>query len=219
MMRFCSSTARWSLRRAVPVLLLALIGILLSSDSRTAEPMVEGPMTPEREAAALTFARRHHPELAELLGQLREMNPQGYESAMTELFRTSERLAKLQSRQPERYASELEIWQLDSRIRLLVARSAGDPQGAAQQVRSLVLKRNAVRSRQMEEERTHLQERLAKLDQSIANYRDNADKLATQEAERLLKSVSNRKMTPAKKPTSEATTPVGSKRSPASATP
>ena len=81
-------------------------------------------VTPEREAAAQLFAERHHPELARLLGRLRETNPEEYKKAIQELFATSERLARLMGRTPERYELELAAWKVDSRIRLLAARSA-----------------------------------------------------------------------------------------------
>jgi hypothetical protein len=78
--------------------------------------------TPEREAAALTFVRAHHPELAELLDRLKSRRPQEYQKAVRELFRASERLAQSQELQPQRYEMELNEWKLQSRIQLLVAR-------------------------------------------------------------------------------------------------
>ena len=68
-------------------------------------------VTPERESAALLFAERHHPELRGLLDRLKVNNPDQYEDAIADLFRTSERLAGLQARTPERY--DLELEQLD----------------------------------------------------------------------------------------------------------
>ena len=78
--------------------------------------------TPEREAAALTFVRMHHAELAELLDRLKTRRPQEYQKAIRELFRASERLALSQEQQPLRYELELQEWKLSSRIQLLVAR-------------------------------------------------------------------------------------------------
>lgn len=78
--------------------------------------------TPEREAAALTFVRMHHAELAELLERLKTRRPQEYQKAVRELFRASERLASSQEQQPLRYELELQEWKLSSRIQLLVAR-------------------------------------------------------------------------------------------------
>ncbi|MBA4019910.1 MAG: hypothetical protein C0483_22310 [Pirellula sp.] len=78
--------------------------------------------TPEREAAALTFVRMHHGELADLLDRLKTRRPQEYQKAIRELFRVSERLAMSQEQQPLRYELELQEWKLSSRIQLLVAR-------------------------------------------------------------------------------------------------
>ncbi|MGC3969423.1 MAG: hypothetical protein QM775_19310 [Pirellulales bacterium] len=78
--------------------------------------------TPEREAAALTFVRAHHAELADLLDRLKTRRPQEYQKAIRELFRASERLAQSQEQQPQRYELELNEWKLQSRIQLLVAR-------------------------------------------------------------------------------------------------
>ena len=78
--------------------------------------------TLEREAAALTFVRMHHAELADLLDRLKTRRPQEYQKAIRELFRASERLALSQEQQPLRYELELQEWKLSSRIQLLVAR-------------------------------------------------------------------------------------------------
>jgi hypothetical protein len=78
--------------------------------------------TPEREAAALTFVRAHHPELAELLDRLKARRPQDYEKAIRDLFRVSERLALSREVFPVRYELELRQWKLTSRIQVLSAR-------------------------------------------------------------------------------------------------
>ncbi|MCA8996387.1 MAG: hypothetical protein KDA80_05375 [Planctomycetaceae bacterium] len=150
----------------------------------------------EREVAALKFARKHHRELAVLLDQLKQMDENGYDSAINELARTAERIAKLEARQPERYQAEIEIWKLDSRIRLLVARSAADPMAAQAEVEQLLNKRNAVRLELLKLDRDRLAERLKKLEESIGNYEDKGDQIAQQEAERLLRSVRTRRPSP-----------------------
>src|SRR5438132_8650434 len=63
--------------------------------------------TPEREAAALTFVRQHHSELADLLSELKTSNEAEYQRAIAELFRKSEQLADTQARDPRRYELEL----------------------------------------------------------------------------------------------------------------
>jgi hypothetical protein len=83
--------------------------------------------TPEREAAALTFVRAHHPELASLLERLRPMNQGEYEQAIIDLFQISESLADLKQRDPNRYELGLEAWKARSRVELLTAQLASAP--------------------------------------------------------------------------------------------
>ena len=54
--------------------------------------------TEEREAAAMTFVRMNHPELASLLDQLKLNDVAEYQRAIRELFHSSEKLAQLQER-------------------------------------------------------------------------------------------------------------------------
>ncbi len=147
-------------------------------------------VTPEREAAAVTFAKRHHPELASLLESLKKKDVKRYESAIQELFRTSERLTKVQSRTPDRYAGELEIWKLESRIRLLAAQSvSGMPESRRAELKQLLLAQQIIKREQLEVEHAKLTARLEKLNESLTQYREHSDELAEQEMDRLLKSV------------------------------
>jgi len=153
-------------------------------------------MTPEREAAALTFAKRHHPELVRLLEQLKGMDVSGYKVAITDLFRTSERLAKLQPRQPERYQTELELWKIDSRLRLLAARSsAGMNDALRDEMLTLLTQRNAIRLAQMRFEQDRLAARLKRLDETIETLETTSQEIADRELAKLLKSVNNRTKT------------------------
>lgn len=146
-------------------------------------------VTPEREAGARLFAERHHPELAELLEQLKETNPEGYEKAIQELFATSERLARLMERQPERYELELSVWKVDSRIRLLAARSAmGENEGRRQALKKLLLEKNDLRLQLLQLDRQRVAVRLERLDASISELETNGEAVADAELERLLRS-------------------------------
>lgn len=78
--------------------------------------------TPEREAAALSFVRTHHPELADLLDRLKVRQPHEYQKAVRDLSRVSERLALSREEFPSRYELELKQWKLTSRIQVLTAR-------------------------------------------------------------------------------------------------
>ncbi|MEZ5942626.1 MAG: hypothetical protein R3C18_14630 [Planctomycetaceae bacterium] len=187
------SSRNWLLNCVMSVGLLLAIGWTVLSTA--ADPMKEGAVedravTPEREAAAMTFAKRHHPELASLLETLKKRDAARYESAVRELFRTSERLAKLQPRFPDRYSTELEIWKLDSRIRLMAAQSvSGMPEAQRAEMKKLLLLRQEIRLAQVVAERKKLAQRLEKLDESISQLQQQSDELAEKEMDRLLRSV------------------------------
>ncbi len=153
-------------------------------------------MTPEREAAALAFAKEHHGELSSLLSQLKEMSPGKYESAISELFRTSERLSRYKDRLPERYSMELELWKIDSRVRLLVARSAsGMEEETRDQVKKLLMERNRLRKTLYQAEQKKLQERLNRLEEQVAQLEAESESIADRDLDRLMKSVRSRSIT------------------------
>jgi hypothetical protein len=79
---------------------------------------------PEREAELLGFVREHHPELAELLDQLKPMKASEYETALRTLDKDVRRLDQLKTKSPNRYEPELALWASRSRIQLLSARLA-----------------------------------------------------------------------------------------------
>jgi hypothetical protein len=80
------------------------------------------PLTPEREATALAFAKTNHPELAELLGNLKTMDGAQYHKAVSALATQSESLAALAKRDPEIHAVALREWKTQSRINVLAAK-------------------------------------------------------------------------------------------------
>ncbi|MCA9082274.1 MAG: hypothetical protein KDA58_17060, partial [Planctomycetaceae bacterium] len=150
-------------------------------------------LTPEREAAAMTFAKAHHPELADLLVGLKRMDEPRYATAVNELFRTSERLAKSKSRSVERYELELSAWRVDSRIRLLTAQSvSGMPDSRREELKRLLLQRRDIKVQMLLHEKSRLESRVAKIDTSIDELQENADEQAEKELDRLLKSVKPR---------------------------
>ncbi|MCC7422123.1 MAG: hypothetical protein IT428_17735 [Planctomycetaceae bacterium] len=129
----------------------------------------EGKPVDKREAAALAFARTHHPELAELLSNLKRGNPIEYQRAIKELSAAVERITRIQERNPERYDFVLNTWKLDSRIRLLTARlvMADNPAQEAE-LKALVLQRNEVKLRELKLEREKVAARLKNIERDIA---------------------------------------------------
>jgi hypothetical protein len=134
--------------------------------------------TKAREAAALTFVRAHHPELAELLEQLKDSNQQEYQRAIRDLFLSSERLAQVEERNPARYELELKDWRLQSRIQLLVARMTmkTDP-GLEVELRQALTEQLDVREELLEFEHERAQARLAEASARLDEFRSERPQL------------------------------------------
>jgi hypothetical protein len=125
-------------------------------------------ITPEREAAAMTFVRQHHAELSELLIYLKESAPREYERAVRDLFRASERLAQIQERDSAAYELELNLWKARSRAQLISARlqMADDPQ-LRDELRAALTDEYDLRVRVLKNDRERLADRLRNLDEQI----------------------------------------------------
>jgi len=81
-----------------------------------------GPISADREQELLQFVHEHHPELAELLDQLKPMNSAQYQAALKDLDRDVRRLEMVRKRGTSQSDVELNLWKSRSRIRLLAAR-------------------------------------------------------------------------------------------------
>jgi ribosome-binding ATPase YchF (GTP1/OBG family) len=73
------------------------------------------------EQKVLDFVKKHQPELLKLLMFLKERQPAQFQQALKEMARSQQRLEGLLKRDPELYAVELQLWQTQSRIRMLAA--------------------------------------------------------------------------------------------------
>ena len=169
-------------------------------------------LTPAREAAGMTFAQLHHPELAKLLARLKKKQAKQYEQAMRQLFQTSERLARTRERAPERYELELEAWKLDSRIRLIAARMTMNSDAEMDdELKALVKARAEIRLRQLKAERNRLAERLGRVDSLIEKISSDPEATAAKELQRIKRSVAAKN--PRKqKPTERTVTAPNTKR-------
>lgn len=132
--------------------------------------------TQEREAAALTFAGRHHPELVELLNHLSRHNRAEYEEAIRALFQVSEWLAGVEERDADRHLLELESWKLGSRINLLAARLTMEKSSQLEdELRTALQQQVDVRIQIMELERERLKTRLSKLEEQLQSAGDRRE--------------------------------------------
>ncbi len=148
-------------------------------EAKPAKPTVGSPE--ERAATALSFVREHHPELVDLLERLKASNVLEYERAIRDLARTSDRLAGLRAKSPERYALELESWKVKSQIQLLAARaSLSNNVDLASELRELIERQLEHRSSMLELERSELTERLDRVEVALeaadANRQTQLDK-------------------------------------------
>lgn len=162
-------------------------------------PVPATAITPEREAAALAFARENHAELASLLDGLKRNAPKEYQAALVDLDRAVDRLAKTKERSSERHAYELSEWKITSRIRLLAARLTMSPDPVVEaELRAALRERHELRLSNQRAERDRMQARVAKLDQQIEEMEAKADAIVEKQFVEL------RKTMPATKPAAKA---------------
>ena len=147
------------------------------------------PFMPEREAAAMAFVRRHHPELARLLENLKKTDVREYHRAVGALFAASQRLANVQQRSSELYERELQEWKLNSHIQLLVAqiRMTPDDETLRQALRKSLTEQLELRKARLAEERGRQAERLEKMDQRISEMKHDLAALADKQMDALLR--------------------------------
>ncbi len=101
---------------------LSRVGALAQADARTSES--GGKNDTEvviDESPLLEFVEQHQQPLLKLLRFMKKKQPQQYQQALKELARVKQRLTTLEKRDSESHAIELELWQVRSNLRLLVA--------------------------------------------------------------------------------------------------
>jgi len=167
---------------------------------------VPAPLTAEREAAALAFAREHHPELAALIEKLRKDNRRQFDRAIRELAQDRERLVRLKKVSPPQYDIALAAWKLDSRAHLLAARMtmSQDPVLEAD-LKKILRDRVDVRLKQLQFERGRLQERLNTVNRAIQGIEENQEAVADRDLQRIKRSVARSRRPASKKPTPNET--------------
>jgi hypothetical protein len=142
--------------------------------SAAAKAKVQLAVTPEREAAVKTFVARNHPELTSLLDLLKANQPKEYERAIRELYRVSEKLATIQERDSELYDLELQAWQVQSRIQLLVARlKMADSEDVRRELKEALGEQLKARAGLLRHERERVAERLQRIDRDLDRLEGN----------------------------------------------
>ena len=151
-------------------------------------------MTPEREAAALTFVQQHHPELTRLLEHLKNKSSIDYARAIRDLFQTSERLAKVRERDAQRYDLELQLWKTKSRSDLLAARlQVKESPKLRDQLQQALADKEDAQIKLLELERDRLAERLKALEANIQTRTEGKQEFVEQRLKQVTKSALDRK--------------------------
>jgi len=143
-------------------------------------------VTPEREAAVMTFVQRNHAELAELLGYLKTSQPEEYERAIKEIFRTTERLNQIQDRDPLQYELEVAAWTAQSRVQLLAARlKMGSSDELLKQLREALKTQNEAKIALLKHERQKVSDRLSKINSDITRFESDREKVVDRQLQLL----------------------------------
>ena len=121
-----------------------------------------------QENDAMKFARKHHPELADLLERLRDTAPSAFARGIREVHFATQRLERSRQKQPVRFEAELTNWKIDSEIRLLTAKWAMSQDPALEKkIRELLKARQQNRMDRLRKDRSKLALRLEQLDAQI----------------------------------------------------
>ena len=192
--------------RCTVALLLAASLLASASGGAQGQPPAEKGSSAdrEREATALAFARAHHPELADLLERLKTSDRSAYEKAVRDVYQAGDRLGKLRESDPQRYELALQTWTIDSRIRLLAARSTmSDDPAIEEGLRELLRERQQVRLATLRFDRDRLQARLTRIEEQIASLERDPVKSVESDLARIkrdMKASANRERRAAGKP-------------------
>lgn len=207
-------------------LLVSLILLGVVATSLTIRVSADAPVSASRESlsneqklAALEFAKVNHPQLATLIRKLEKRDAVEYQKALIDLSRTSEKLERVKSRDAERYEVELNLWKLDSRIRLLAARMASDERSSLEkELRTLLEQRTDLRLEQLQMDRERLAGRIDRIDGQIDQLSTERGALVDKEVDRLRKSVRTRTSTVIKKSSAKRETKPAKDKQKATAT-
>src|ERR1700678_4031514 len=152
------------------------------------------PLSAEREAAALAFARAHHPELAALIDKLHRDNRRDYDRAIRELSQACERLTRLKKQSAEQYELSLAAWKLDSRAQLLAARLTISQTPALEaELKQVLADRADVRLKEFKFEQARLEDRLTKVKASIQALETDKNALVEKDLLRIKRSIASRR--------------------------
>jgi hypothetical protein len=142
-----------------------------ASSNIASEPIDETPL--------LEFVEKHQPPLLKLLRFMKKKQPQQYQQALKELARVKQRLSTLEKRDSESHAIELELWQVRSNLRMLVAEilvSEKDSQDKLKkQLHELVEKEIDLDTARLKLEQKRMEQRLSSVQAQLAAQTENRE--------------------------------------------
>jgi hypothetical protein len=114
---------------------------------------------------------------------MKKKQPQQYENALKELARVKQRLSTLEKRDSESYAIELELWQVRSNLRMLVAEilvsESGSQERLKQQLHDLVEKEIDLDTARMKLEQKRMEQRLSVVQSQLTERAEHHEQVVT----------------------------------------
>ena len=131
------------------------------------------------ESPLLEFVEKNQPSLLKLLRFMKKKQPQQYQHALKELARVKQRLTTLEKRDSESHAIELELWQVRSNLRMLVAEilvSEKDSQEKLKkQLHELVEKEIDLDTARLKLEQKRMEQRLTSVQSQLTERTENRE--------------------------------------------
>jgi len=155
--------------------------------ANTAKPAIS--ITPEREAAVLTFVQRNHAELTDLLAVLKTSQPEEYDRAVRDIFRAMERMNQIQERDPLQYDLEVAAWAAQSSVQLLAAKlKMGSTDDLVKKLRDALAIQNNAKLALLKHEHQKAADRLTKIDSDIARFETDREEVIDKQLKILTRS-------------------------------
>ena len=142
------------------------------------------------EEQAIAFVNLHHPELASLLGILKTADRSKYDAAIKDVTKVLKRLEGSRKRDEKLHQMEITSWTIQSKIDLLLAKGvAKDYKVDEEDLKSLIEQRIDNQILRTEREVELLEQRRAKLLESLDKWKSNRDMQIDKQASNLLKRI------------------------------
>jgi flagellar basal body-associated protein FliL len=164
--------------------------------NKPAKETPKAPVTPEMEAEAVNLVKQNHPELVELLHQLKTTNQTQYQQAVRDLSRAATTLANTEKNDPKKYVLDLKAWQVNSQIQVLAARYAMSPSPELkEEIKGKLVEQIDLRLEQQKLDRERTAGRLSRLDESISKLQDSREQEAQKALDKLTKASTQKSAT------------------------